>query len=79
MVSRSRTEIEAEPHTRSSAALAADLFNASAKDFGEAASRETGTNKMTWFSAITPPYLLINAFEMAAALSRRLWPRDEVR
>ena len=55
IVSRSRTEIEAEPHTRSSAALAAALFNASASDSGDAASGEFGTSRMTWFSAMMPP------------------------
>ena len=47
IVSKSRTEIEAEPHTRSSAALAAALFSASANDSGDAASGEFGTSRMT--------------------------------
>ena len=52
MVSRSRTEIDAEPLTRSSAALAADLFNASAKDFGE-----TGLVTV-WFRSLAHHYAL---------------------
>ncbi len=47
IVSRSRTEIEAEPQTRSSAALAAALFSASANDSGDAASGDFGTSRMT--------------------------------
>jgi hypothetical protein len=45
--SKSRTEIDAEPHTRSNSALAAALFSASAKASGEAASGEIGTSRMT--------------------------------
>jgi hypothetical protein len=71
--------MDAEPHTRSSAALAAALFSASANDSGDAASGEFGRSKMTWFSAMTPPCFSMKVFEMHAALSLRFWPRDEVR
>jgi hypothetical protein len=47
MLSKSQTEIDAEPHTRSNSALAAALFKASANASGEAASGETGTSRMT--------------------------------
>jgi hypothetical protein len=63
MLSRSRTDIDAEPHTRSSAAFAGASFSASANASGEAASDEMGTRMMTWFSAMTPPCFRIKAFE----------------
>jgi len=47
ILSRSRPEIDAEPHTRSNSALAAALFKAPANASGEAASDDVGTNRIT--------------------------------
>jgi len=63
--------MDAEPHTRLSSALGTALFNASANESGDTASGETGTSRMTWFSATTPPCFRIKFFEIGAAFSRR--------
>jgi hypothetical protein len=67
MLSSKRTDIDADPQTRSTSALAAGRLSASAKTSGVTASALVGTRRMTWFSPMIPPCLAMNSEGTAAA------------